>query len=404
MLLSLFFLMLGQGVAPQRASNSAATGVPAAIELAERGENADALAALQKIAAADPGDRAARLWIARVHDRMGHPDVAEAVYRSIVLEDPRNVDALVGVGVTLLEQDQLDNAIDALERAEELAPQNPDALAALGDAYGRAGHTERSISYFQRAASISPTPARRLALEQARRERGHRFETQAYDEQFNGVTPDTRGSNFAANFRLSETVRAFGRGQLQTKFGRKEHRAGGGAQWRLTPSTSLLGQAVIGNGNRILPQRDYLGQVDYTYHRATWTAAVRYFDFFGANVLMVSPAVTMMPSDTWSIGLRYAATSTDTATSSGVRGHTTEIRAGHEIRSRVWLHGAYTYGVDSFENFSIDRIGAFHANTGAAAIQFLLPSLTSIIGGYDYQHRENGVKMGRINVSLVQSF
>jgi hypothetical protein len=37
-------------------------------------------------------------------------------------------------------------------------------------------------------------------------------------------------------------------------------------------------------------------------------------------------------------------------------------------------------------------------------MQIFFPSLTSIIGSYDYQWRQNGVKMGRINVALVQAF
>ena len=61
-------------------------------------------------------------------------------------------------------------------------------------------------------------------------------------------------------------------------------------------------------------------------------------------------------------------------------------------------------GVENFENFSIDRIGDFRANTANVAVQILLPSLTSIIGSYDYQWRQNGVRMGRINVSFVQAF
>ena len=44
------------------------------------------------------------------------------------------------------------------------------------------------------------------------------------------------------------------------------------------------------------------------------------------------------------------------------------------------------------------------ADTVNVGVQFLLPSLTSIVGGYDYQWREGGVRMGRINVGLVQAF
>ena len=404
MLLSLFLLMLAPGVAQQTTPNNVAAGLPAAIQLAESGQNAEALAALQKITAANPNDHLARLWIAQVHDRMGHPDLAEAVYHSIVLEDPRSLDALVGLGMTLLEQDQVDAAIDALERAEQLAAQNPVVLTSLGEAYRRAGRTERSMAYFQRAAAVSPSPTRVLALEQARREHGHRFESQTYDEQFNGVTPDTRGTDLAVNFRVSETLRVVGRDQFQSKFGRKENRAGGGVQWRGNPSTTLKGQALVGTGNQVLPQGDYLGQIDYTYHRATWTGAVRYFDFFGASVVMLSPAVTVTPSSRWTFGLLYAMTSTDTTALTGIRGNTLHLRAAHEIRPRVWLHGAYMRGVENFENFSSDRIGAFQANTGTAAVQILLPTLTSIVGGYEYQRRANGVTMGRFNIGLVQSF
>src|SRR5471032_3017001 len=194
MLFSLILLMLAQVPAPQPAPTRVAADLPAAIQLSQQGHNTEALAALQKIAAANPNDQLARLWIARVYDRMGHPELAEPVYYSIVLEDPGNVDALVGVGVTLLEQDQFDASIDALERAERLAPQNPNVLAGLADAHQRAGHTERSLTYSERVVAISPTPQNRLLLERVRRERENRFESQTYDEQFNGNTPATRGS------------------------------------------------------------------------------------------------------------------------------------------------------------------------------------------------------------------
>jgi Tfp pilus assembly protein PilF len=405
MLLSLFLLTLALDATPQGTPNSTtAADLPAAIQLTQQGQDAEALAALQKIAAANPRDHQARLWIARVHERMGHPDLAEAVYRSVLLEDPQDVEALVGVGVTLLAQDEVSASIDMLERAEQLAPQDATVLSALGDAYLRAGRTERSIGYFERAVTIAPTQERQFAVERARREHGHRLESQTYDEQFNGSTPDTRGSDLVVNIRLSETLRVAGRGQLQTKFGRRENRAGGGGQWRWHPSTTFTGQALVGTGNRVLPQGDYLGQIEYAYHRAVWTAGVRYFDFFGANVTMLSPAVTLTPSTSWTLGLKYAMTNTDTATASGVRGNSLQLRAAHEIRPRIWVHGRYTSGVDNFDNFSVDQIGAFHANTGTAAVEFVLPTLTSIVGGYDYQHRDNGVTMGRINVSLVQSF
>ncbi|HTI41856.1 MAG TPA: tetratricopeptide repeat protein [Vicinamibacterales bacterium] len=402
MLLSLFLLLLAQNV-PQPAANGPAD-LSAAIQLAQQGRNAEALAALQKIAAADPNDHLTRLWIANVHARMAHPELAENVYRSITFEDPRNVDAWVGLGTVLLQQDRISEGLNALNRAEEIAPENPSVWGALASGYELAGYTSRSISYYERLASTSPTTINRLNLENARRQYQHRFESQTFGEDYNGSTPTTRGEDLAVNYRLSDGVRAIGRWQVERKFSRNENRGGGGVEWRWTPWGTLTGQVLVNDNNRVLPQRDYLARVDYGYHRATYTAALRYFDFFGANTTMFSPGVTIALTPRWTFGAKYAFTTSDTASRSSVEGNTVDLRAAHEILPRLWLRGGYIRGIENFDQFSIDHIGDFRANTANAGVQLLFPSLTSIVVNYDYQKRENNVKMQRLNIGLVQAF
>lgn len=402
MFLSVFLLLLAQDVAPPPIAASA--DLSAAIELAASGRNADALAAMQKIAAAHPEDLVARLWLANVHMRMGHPDVAEPVYRSILLEDANNIDAWVGLGSALLHQDRIVESLDALTRAEQIAPENPNVISALASAYQLAGDERRSILYRQRLLTMSPTSANVRLLEDARRAYDHRIEMQAYDEDFTGPTQSTRASDIAINYRVSEVVRVIGRAQLQRKFGRREDREGAGIEWRWTPWGTFTGQVLVGDDNRVLPQRDYLGRVDYGYRRTTWTGQVRYFDFFGANVLMLSPGVTVAPRPQWTVGLRYALTSTDFATLTGIQNHTFDVRVARELTPRISARGGYVRGIENFDNFSIDRAGEFRANTATAALQILLPSLTSILGSYDYQWRPDNVRMGRASISLVQAF
>ena len=188
MLLSLFLLLVTQEVAP--APNSASpSDLSAAIELAQSGQNAEALAAMQKIAAANPEDQLTRLWIANVHMRMGNPELAEPVYRSIAIEDPDNVDAWVGLGTALLHQDRIAEGLDVLRRAEEIAPENPNVVGALAAAYQLTGDDRRSISYRQRLVTMSPTRTNVMLLEDARRAYGHRIEAQGYGEDFSGPTP-----------------------------------------------------------------------------------------------------------------------------------------------------------------------------------------------------------------------
>jgi YaiO family outer membrane protein len=401
MLLSLLLLLLAQNV-PQPVSASA--DLSAAIQLSQQGRNAEALVALQKIAAADPDDHLVRLWIANVHARMGHPELAENVYRSIATEDPQNVDAWVGLGTVLLQEDRISEGLDALNRAEQLAPENPSVWGALASGYELAGDTNRSIAYYERLVTSSPTSTNRLNLENARRQYQHRLESQTFGEDYTGSTPSTRGEDLAVNYRLSNAVRVSGRWQVERKFSRNENRGGGGVEWRWTPWGTFIGQVLLNDHNRVLPQRDYLGRVDYGYHRATYSVALRYFDFFGANTTMFSPGVTLALTPRWTFGGKYAFTTTDTTSSSAVEGHTLDLRAAHEILPRLWLRGGYIHGVENFDQFSIDHVGDFRANTANAGVQFLFPSLTSILVNYDYQRRENSIQMHRLNLSLVQAF
>src|SRR4029453_15318344 len=89
--------------------------------MAKSGNYAAALKQFQAIAAANPDDIDARLWIARLHAQMGHPEHAVAVYRTILAVQPQQLDALIGLGQSLVTLGRLAEASDALNRAETLA-------------------------------------------------------------------------------------------------------------------------------------------------------------------------------------------------------------------------------------------------------------------------------------------
>src|SRR5205085_3851929 len=150
----------------------------------------EALAAFQRLAAANPNDREARVWIARIHERMGEPEVAEAVYRSVLLEDPSNIDAMIGVGTTLLARHATDEALDVLVRAESLAPGNETVLESLGRAHTEAGDRVRALRYLERVVAMWPTEQHRLSLEEAQLTYFHRIEVRGFSEDFNSTTPN----------------------------------------------------------------------------------------------------------------------------------------------------------------------------------------------------------------------
>jgi YaiO family outer membrane protein len=397
LLLTVLFVCSSAGTALAQTAADAA-------QLADEGRDGEALAAFRQRAAQNPNDLEARLWIARLHERMGNPDQAESVYRSVLLEDPDNLEAALGVAATLLARDELDETIDLLEAIEERAPQNATLLSLLGRAHRRAGREAQAIGYFERVVAIAPTDEHRFRLEDARLSYGHRIETRGFGEQFSGTTPDTRGGDLAINYRLSERLRVIGRGQAQRKFSVSEQRGGGGVEWRWQPATTLRAQLLVGPGNLVMPEGDFLGEVDYTHGPAVWTASIRYFDFTGARTTFLSPGVAWPASDRIWLAVRYALGWTETSRSGVEIGHTAQLRGTYRFYRRLSLQVGYAAGVEDFETFSIDRIGDFRANTVSAGVRLDLPTLTAVVAGYERQWRRGNIDMGRVTVGIQHRF
>ena len=391
---------------PQESPAAEGDGFSEAVQAANDGRDVEALAAFQQLASANPNDHAARLWIARLHARMGHQDLAEPVYRSVLLEDAGNIDAMLGVAAALLARDEPAEAIEVMKVALGLAPDNDDVLGALGRAERLAGRTALAITYFERAVSIAPTEQHRLSLEDARRSYLHRVETRGSSEQFSTSTPDSRSGDLIVNFRLTDAWRVVGRGQTQRKFAVSEERGGAGVEWRWKRATTLRAQALVGPDSRVMPKGDYLGEVQHTSGAATWTASVRYFDFAGATTTVFSPAVAWTPEGPLSVAVRYAAAWTDARTGASVEaGHSAHLDGAVRVYPRVSIQAGYAAGVEDFENFSSDRIGDFRANTVSGGLRVDLPTLTALVGRYEYQwQRRDRAAIGRVTVSFLQSF
>jgi tetratricopeptide (TPR) repeat protein len=397
--------VLALNPAAEEAQASAPLTHAEATQAATDGREAEALAAFQRLAAMNPADHEARLWIARLHARMGHQNLAEPVFRSVMLEDLRNVDARVGVAAALLARDEPSEALDVLAPAAELAPDNAEVVALTGRAHELSGRTRDALTAFERAATMSPSVDRRHTLETARLSYLSRVEIRGATEQFSDTTPDSQSGDIALNIRLSDALRVIARGQVQEKFDESEQRAGGGLEWRWTRATTLRGQALFGVDTLVMPERDVLGEVEHTYAGVTWTGTVRYFGFGGASTTFLAPAVAWMPTDRLELGVRYALSFTDIGTLvSRELGQSLHVQPAYRMARRVWLQGTYAAGVEDFENFSIDRIGDFRAQTVSGGIRIDLPSLTSIVARYERQWRQNDVTLGRATLSLLQRF
>jgi tetratricopeptide (TPR) repeat protein len=375
-------------------------------QLARSGARREALERFQAIAAANPDDVEARVWIARLLAELGDRNRSIAVYQSIVATQPQHLDALLGLGHTLVDAGRLREAADALNRAESLAAERPAVLAEQGRLHARAGRTVLSLAYYERALSLEPTNLEvRRQYEEVVAERAHRVVFGYLLEHFNidGLR-DPQAGTAAIDGRVTETLRVSGVVQHQRKFSRSETRGGGGIEWAIRHNLRLRGGALFGGDAEILPRADGYGGLAYTRGPATWSFDVRAADFDQLRVNVVGGGLRIALPEASAAWVRYYRFATDYPAARSDIVHSWVLGAAGRVNP-VWTLGLeYTRGPDRLDMLTLDQTGTFETNTISPFVDFRLTPMLSLDGRYDYQARPDEVRVHRAVIRLVHRF
>jgi YaiO family outer membrane protein len=374
-------------------------------QLARSGEHAEALRQFQAIAAANPDDIEARLWIGRLHALMGHQRRAVDVFQSIIASNPDHVEALIGAGNALTDQGRYEEAAEALDRAESLAADRPAVLAAQGRMHARAGRGTLGAAYLQRAVALQPDDAAlRAEYEQLRAVRAHWVEGSYYFESFDNELPNTNAGLFQVNGRVSDSTRAFGAAQFHDKFDEAEFRGGGGIEWTRgglhLRASGLFGDTVV------LPSSDVAGDVEYAQTRVVWLVGFRYLDFDADNTWIASPGITLFPRPNTSVTFRYYHSSTSRANfRTRVGNDSLNLSATSRVRPHVRVTGGYARGFESLSIVTAERLSQTDANVLFGNVSVDVRPMTTIRGIFEHEWRsEPDVRVQRLIVSLMQRF
>lgn len=364
--------------------------------LARSGSHEEALKRFQALAAANPDDVAARLWIGRLHLLMGHPRRAAAVFDSIVAVQPQNLEALTGLGTALVDAGDLRGAADALNRAEAIAAEHVDVLAAQGRLHAADGRTTLALAYYGRVLAAEPgNTTIRAAADALRADRAHRIEL-GYDFQmFDPGAGELHAGRVEVNARVSDMLRVFARGQLLRYEGDDESRGGAGIEWTVTPALRLRAGALGGGSTRWLPQVDAFADATFGRGRTRWTLRAHYFDFDAVDMWIGGPGIAIDLTPRTTLVGEYLRGRTRVP--GGDSETTDSALLGLHARLGPRVTGLFEYhrGIDRLDWFTVDRLSATGANTlsvGGAA------DLTPFVGlgaRYDYQERRGDVKVHR---------
>jgi tetratricopeptide (TPR) repeat protein len=126
-----------------------------ALALLGRGKEADA--AFEKSFELSPERRL--MAIAAEHQKEGRIEEAERIYRRVLRDNPRNVDALRLLALIAVQADQMDDAEALLQRAIEIAPDFLLALLDLGRLRKDQDRFEDALQCFDRVIELEPEKA-----------------------------------------------------------------------------------------------------------------------------------------------------------------------------------------------------------------------------------------------------
>lgn len=373
--------------------------------LAKSGAHAEALKRFQAIAAANPGDVSARIWIGRLHMEMGEPRRAAAVFESIISTEPQNIDALVGLGLAHTASGRTREAADALNRAEALAADRIDVLTAQGRMHAAEGRSTLALAYYARAAALEPANLEvRDATDALRALRAHRLEL-GYDFQhFNTLHDDTHTGTIEVNARLEDTLRVFAKGQTHRAFDDFENRGGGGVEWLAHRNVWLRAGALFGGGTLELPSLDIFGTIRHTGRRAQWGFDLRFVDFEGANLWIGGPTLAVKLNDRVTGYAEYHRGRTQIEFGNS----TTSDSVTLGVRSRIGQRGSgmveYRHGIDRLEWLTLDRLFADDANTISVGGAFDVTPFVAVGARVDHQSRPADESVQRLSGRLIFRF
>jgi hypothetical protein len=373
-------------------------------QLARAGRTEEAMGLFEQIAEQDPTDVEVRLWVARLALRLGRTAEAEARYRSVLQTNPGDIDARIGLGTALTRSGAWAQALAVLREAEAVAGENADLFSALARAYRRAGDERRALDYYRRAHVLVPDdPDVAEGFEALARLYGHSVAFEGFGEA-GAPGAEAASGSFVMEVRVVPPLRLHGTVRLQERSGITDMLAGGGVLWKLARTTTAAVRAVGGSGNVSLPTRDLSGEV--VHYRGIFEigGSIRQMAFAGADVIALSPMLARDAGGQWRLDARYTFSRSSFDEGGDVTGdHSVMVRQTWRGWRRVSLNGVYAYGIESFEDLTVDRIGSLGTTTLAGGVQVRAASLTVVTTTWEHQWRSNQTTIDRFTVAIGQT-
>lgn len=379
------------------------------VALVQSGEYNAASEVLRKILEEDPGNREARIWLARSLSFSGDFGAGEQEYRKVLSGDPGNVEARFGLADVLAWQKRYRESALVLSDLAKERPEDPEVWARMGKVALWEGNPGEAKGYFERALRLDPDngEARRgLVLIDARAAREYRREVDAGAAylRIQGSTPGSQVYT-AIRDRSIPGWEFLGRADYLHRFKRNEGRGTVGITRKWEGGSSLRIEGGFSPDAEVFSRAS--GEAELAWPlgvRLVGYAGGKYQHFSSVDVWDAAGALEWYIRGGNALLGRYVFTLSDFDTGESSDDGTWAVRFTHFFTDddRVWV--SFTRGSESYTTGTIDQIGNVSSETIVLGGRTFPIPRWGFEGLVAWQDREGGNNYFTMAVRITRRF
>jgi YaiO family outer membrane protein len=373
------------------------------------GQYTAATTTLRGVLEKDPGNREARLWLARALSFSGDFTEGEREYREILSAFPDDVEARLGLADVLAWQKRYREAGLLLSDLAKERPDDPEVWTRRGKVAFWAGNPEEAKKYFDRVLSLDPgnkDALRGLELINAKGARVY-YRDAEFGASYLRIRGEGPGSQVHAAIRDRSVAgwEFLGRVDYLHRFGQDEGRGTAGALRRWGGGRSLRVEGGISPDAQVFSRESLEAELAWPISdRLVGYGGGKYAHYSVADVWNAVGALEWYVRGSNALYGRYILNRTKFDSGGSDTSGTWLVKLIHfwTDDDRLWAY--YSYGTEGYTTGTVDQIADISSHTfGIGGRMFPVPRW-GFEGNVDWQDREGGHNYLTVSALVVRRF